>query len=175
MTTTPSAPVTAAWSVEHTDLEDPRAESLREAMSIELGARYADRAELRQLRQQSQNPAGVIIPDSVIATILALGTGGTPVGHGILRWLEKEPEIKRVYIAPAARGRGAAAVLMAALEQAAAATGMPRVRLSTGDRQPDAVRLYTKLGYQRIPLFGPYVDYPWSICFEKSVAEHAFS
>ena len=157
----------AAWTVEHTELNDPRAAALREDMSAELGARYADRADLRRLRQESQNPAGVIDPDSVIATILVLSADRTPVGHGILRWLEDEPEVKRVYIASAARGSGAAAVLMTALETAAAATGLPRLRLSTGDRQPDAVKLYTKLGYQRIPLFGPYVDFPWSICFEK--------
>lgn len=167
MTTTASEPVPSVWTVEHTELADPRAAALREAMSAELGARYADRAELRRIRQQTQNPAGTVFPESVIATILVLSADRTPVGHGILRWLEGEPEIKRVYVAPAVRGQGAAAVLMRALEDAAAGTGLTRVRLSTGDRQPDAVRLYTKLGYQRIPLFGPYVDFPWSICFEK--------
>lgn len=163
-------PSALEWTVEHVELEDPRAVTLRDAMSAELGARYADRIELRRTRQASDNPAGTILPDSVIATILILGAQGQPAGHGILRWLEDEPEIKRVYVAPEARGQGAAAALMEALEQSAAATGLPRVRLSTGDRQPDAVKLYRKLGYRRIPLFGPYVDYPWSICFEKRLS-----
>lgn len=171
MTTTACDSAAGVWTVEHTELEDPRAATLREAMSAELGARYADRAQLRRVRQETQNPAGTIFPESVIATILVLSADGTPVGHGILRWLDGKPEIKRVYVATQARGRGAAAVLKGALEESAAATGLSRVRLSTGDRQPDAVKLYTKLGYQRIELFGPYVDFPWSICFEKRFTE----
>jgi hypothetical protein len=37
----------------------------------------------------------------------------------------------------------------------------------TGDRQPDAVRLYEREGYTPIPIFPPYEELPFSRCFEK--------
>ncbi|WP_255359407.1 hypothetical protein [Frondihabitans sp. PAMC 28766] len=40
--------------------------------------------------------------------------------------------------------------------------------LQTGDRQPDAVRLYERFGYTPIPVYEPYVEaIPFSLCYEK--------
>jgi GNAT superfamily N-acetyltransferase len=60
-------------------------------------------------------------------------------------------EIKRMYVAPEARGRGAARALLAALEDAARALGYARARLDTGPRQPHAKELYLAAGYAEIP------------------------
>lgn len=59
-------------------------------------------------------------------------------------------EIKRMYVAPAARGRGVARALLAMLEGEARALGHRRVRLDTGPRQPDALHLYRSAGYVEI-------------------------
>jgi hypothetical protein len=36
-----------------------------------------------------------------------------------------------------------------------------------GDRQPEAVAAYQRAGYTPIPVFPPYVELPFSLCFEK--------
>ncbi len=41
------------------------------------------------------------------------------------------------------------------------------IRLETGDRQPEAIKLYASSGFEPIPRFGPFVDDPRSLCFEK--------
>jgi ribosomal protein S18 acetylase RimI-like enzyme len=72
-----------------------------------------------------------------------------------------------MFVRPAARGRGVARRLLAALEEAAAARGYTTVRLETGTGQHEAIRLYTSAGYRPIPCFGAYVEEPTSVCFEK--------
>ncbi|WP_407644578.1 hypothetical protein [Croceimicrobium hydrocarbonivorans] len=39
--------------------------------------------------------------------------------------------------------------------------------LETGINQPEAIRLYEKNGYQRIPNYPPYEGVETSYCFEK--------
>jgi hypothetical protein len=57
----------------------------------------------------------------------------------------------------------------AALEERAAADGFVAVRLETGLRQPEALRLYGAAGYARTPAYGPYVGNPLSVCFAKEL------
>ena len=47
--------------------------------------------------------------------------------------------------------------------------GMRKCILETGRNQPEAIRLYAKNGYERIPNFGRYRESPSSVCFEKSL------
>jgi GNAT superfamily N-acetyltransferase len=57
------------------------------------------------------------------------------------------------------------------LEQLATAGGARRLILQTGDRQPDAVALYERVGYTPIPIYEPYIEtIPNSFCFEKVIA-----
>jgi GNAT superfamily N-acetyltransferase len=67
-----------------------------------------------------------------------------------------DAELKRMYTAPAARGRGVARRLLAAIEESAQADGRKRLILETGDKQPEAIGLYTSAGYRRIDDFGFY-------------------
>ena len=68
-------------------------------------------------------------------------------------------------------GRGIGRALMNHLEQLAIAGGAPRLILQTGDRQPDAVALYERVGYTPIPIYEPYIEtIPNSFCFEKVIA-----
>ena len=62
-------------------------------------------------------------------------------------------EIKRMFVVPDARGRGAAQELLVALEDAARDLGYERVRLDTGPRQPHAERMYRRAGYAEIGNF----------------------
>ena len=68
------------------------------------------------------------------------------------------------------RGQGIARAILAALETRAAELGFSTLRIETGDRQPEAVSLYTSAGYTAIPPFGKYAGNPYSLCFEKRLA-----
>jgi GNAT superfamily N-acetyltransferase len=78
-----------------------------------------------------------------------------------------DAELKRLYAAPAARGRGLGRRLLATVEEAARAAGHRRLILETGDRQPEAIALYRSAGYVRIEDFGYYRDYPDVLSFAK--------
>ena len=86
---------------------------------------------------------------------------------GVCRYDETTAEIRRMYVAPSARGRGLSRLLLAALEDEARELGYDFVRLETGDRQPEAIKLYASSGFEPIPRYGPFVDDPRSVCFEK--------
>jgi GNAT superfamily N-acetyltransferase len=72
---------------------------------------------------------------------------------GLKRLSEAACEIKRMYVAPPARGRGVAGRLLAALEQTAVSLGYVVARLDTGPGQPHAQRLYEAAGYVGIDNF----------------------
>jgi GNAT superfamily N-acetyltransferase len=82
--------------------------------------------------------------------------GDELVGCGGWRAHGEDAELKRMFTMPAARGRGVARRLLAAIEESARADGFRRVILETGDKQPEAIALYESRGYVRIPDFGYY-------------------
>jgi GNAT superfamily N-acetyltransferase len=95
---------------------------------------------------------------------------GVPAGCGGWRTLAADPtvaEIKRMYTAPEHRGRGVASAVLRALEATARDVGRTRLVLETGNRQPEAIALYRKLGYEQIPNFGYYKDYPGCVSFGR--------
>jgi GNAT superfamily N-acetyltransferase len=61
--------------------------------------------------------------------------------------------------------------VLAELETWAAELGCSKCVLETGGKQPEAIRLYEKSGYKRIPNYGQYVGVENSICFEKSLGQ----
>ena len=79
-------------------------------------------------------------------------------------------ELKRMYVRDRFRGRGFGKRLLAHLEGLAVDRGVTTMRLETGTRQPEAVGLYEKAGYYRIPPFGDYWDDPVSLCYEKGLS-----
>lgn len=79
-------------------------------------------------------------------------------------------ELKRMYVRDKFRGLGLAKRLLEHLEQLALSKGVVTMRLETGIHQPEAVGLYEKSGYHRIPPFGNYWDDPLSLCYEKRLA-----
>jgi GNAT superfamily N-acetyltransferase len=76
-------------------------------------------------------------------------------------------EIKRMYVADAARGLGLAREMLAHLEATARAAGIGALVLSTGAPQVAAVNLYASSGYALIEPFGYYAAYPTVRCFGK--------
>lgn len=94
--------------------------------------------------------------------------GAEPVGCGAFKEYEhRVAEVKRMYVPLALRGRGIAGIVLQAVEQWAVGEGYHTCILETGIKQPEAIRLYEKSGYTRIPNYGQYAGVDNSICFEK--------
>lgn len=81
-----------------------------------------------------------------------------------------DAEIKRLYMVPAARGRGLSRVVLAELERSAVSAGRRRMVLETGTRQPEAISLYSTSGYTEIAKFGEHHCWAYSRCFGKILA-----
>ena len=78
-------------------------------------------------------------------------------------------EVKRMYVRPQFRGLGFGKLLLDHLAAYARAHGVGLLRLETGIHQAAAIRLYERMGFQRIPPFGTYVEDPLSLCYEKRI------
>ena len=95
-----------------------------------------------------------------------------PVGCGAIKEFSADSmEVKRMYVPPELRGKGIASIVLSELEKWAKELGCKRCLLETGKRQPEAIRLYTKNGYNIIPNFGQYENVENSVCFEKELGE----
>ena len=125
----------------------------------------AQQAELRARYEGGQEPGTPPSAADVAVVLVARDAGGEAVGCGALRPLgDGVAEIKRMYVVPAARGRGLSKLVLAGLEAAARDRGWTTLRLETGPRQPEAIALYERAGYRPIPAFGAYVDGPDAGC-----------
>lgn len=62
-------------------------------------------------------------------------------------------EIRRMWISPRLRGRGAGRTLLAALEEHARRRGCRRIRLDTAAELHEARALYSRAGYAEIPAY----------------------
>jgi DNA-binding MarR family transcriptional regulator/GNAT superfamily N-acetyltransferase len=91
---------------------------------------------------------------------------GQPVGCGALKLHGDAPaELKRMWVAPEARGLGLGRRLLLELERLARAAGVGVVRLETNRNLTEAIELYRSSGYQEVAAFNdePYAHH-W---FEK--------
>lgn len=96
---------------------------------------------------------------------------GIAVGCGAAKPFDSNAsEIKRMFVLPGKRGNGIAGAVLAAIEGWCTELGYRKCILETGQKQPEAIRLYQKSGYQQISNFGPYVGVEDSLCFEKHLS-----
>ena len=135
-------------------------------MAIEFRPGRADRSPARELLAEliayfneiypgrAARPGSVTTADEMVAPHGAFLVGyenGEAVAVGGLRPLEDGIcEIKRMYVVPAARSRGAGRALLAALEDAARELGYERVRLDAGPQQHHSRALFADAGYVEI-------------------------
>ena len=135
----------------------PPATELLEAMVAETSSHYG--ARIDQEGMPSGAPEVFAPPGGVF---LVIYEDGRPVaGGGVKRLEDGVGEIKRMYVVPAARGRGLARRLLVALEDAARELGYASVRLDTGREQPHARALYESAGYREVPDYNdnPFASY----------------
>jgi pimeloyl-ACP methyl ester carboxylesterase/GNAT superfamily N-acetyltransferase len=126
--------------------EDATSQALVSDYVTEIRAMYPEwTADVppRMTREDVEPPAG---------RWLVAYLGERPVGcAGLKRLDDRIAEIKRVYVAPEARGTRAARALIGRLEAVAREAGYDTVRLDTGRKQQASVGLFTSSGYEPIP------------------------
>jgi len=93
-----------------------------------------------------------------------------PVACGAIKEYSTDAmEVKRMFVSAQYRGRGIAKQVLSELEEWAAELGYKKCVLETGKKQPEAIGLYKKTGYKRIPNYGQYAGVENSLCFEKKL------
>jgi GNAT superfamily N-acetyltransferase len=183
MTTTPltAAPLDPArLTVRPVTLHDPLVGPLLDGLAHEYSTRYTGLLTPAQLRDELQHDGADEFAAPHGALLLVLEDGVPVAGGAYRRRTEPEhgdparladptardaegapavptAELKRIWTHEAHRRRGLARVVLTELEAQATRAGYPRLYLTTGPRQPEAVGLYLAAGYT--PLFEP-ADYP---------------
>ncbi|RLP75566.1 GNAT family N-acetyltransferase [Mycetocola tolaasinivorans] len=153
-------------TIEEVPWVHPDADRLRRAQRAELHARYGS-----EDHEPGHEPSAADVP----VFLIARDESGRAVACGGLRPLDDDIlgpghiEIKRMFVLPDARGLGASVAVLRRLEERAAELGACRLVLETGERQPDAIRFYTREGYSPIPGFGDYAGAPESVCFGRDL------
>ena len=93
-----------------------------------------------------------------------------PVGCGAFKeYAPDSVEIKRMFVQPTHRQRGVARTVLAELETWATELGYANCVLETGKRQPEAIALYERSGYELTPNYGQYIGIDNSVCLRKTL------
>ena len=92
----------------------------------------------------------------------------TPVACGAIKQLDEHSmEVKRMFTREDYRGKGLGLAVVNELLAWSAELDFKRCVLETGFKQPAAIALYTKAGFERIPNYGQYEGVLNSLCFER--------
>jgi GNAT superfamily N-acetyltransferase len=145
------------------EITSPIARALIADLNAELSALYPEEGanHFRLDAEEVESGRGAFV---------VARAGGRTVGCGAVRRIDPATaELKRMFVKRAARGQGIGRLLLAALEGEALLLGARRLVLETGERQAEALTLYGRAGFVRIPAFGPYVGSPLSVCMGKDL------
>jgi putative acetyltransferase len=145
-------------------VEAPRQPELLELM------RQGDEFTLALYPPESSHLLAVEELERPGVTVFVARDRGEAVGMAAL--VERDDataELKRMFVPPAARGRGIAGDLLTAVEAFASTREIGVIQLETGPLQDSAIRLYERSGFLLIPNFGKYVGDDNSVCYEKAI------
>jgi GNAT superfamily N-acetyltransferase len=93
-----------------------------------------------------------------------------PIGSGAFREYDlKRIEIKRMFVHPEYRSKGIGLDILNGLELWPSELNYSECILETGKKHPEAIKLYTKAGYQIIENYGQYENIENSVCMEKTI------
>ncbi|MFI9804929.1 GNAT family N-acetyltransferase [Streptomyces sp. NPDC052301] len=144
------------WTIAPEPYDSPVAAALWRAYYTEVSDRWyllhegrrTDPGELE--RQVAASTGSELAPPG--GRLLVARYDGTPAGSAGVRLLDADTaELTRVFVTEETRGRGGAALLVAAAEEAARALGARRIVLDTRSDLVEARALYARLGYAETP------------------------
>jgi GNAT superfamily N-acetyltransferase len=152
---------------------------LRPQPPLQIAPETPDQPEVRQFLQASEDYSAALYPpesnhmldlsqllDPAVRFFVAR-RGGVALGCGSILLGQEHGELKRFFVADAARGQGVGAGLIAAVERAAHEAGISLLRLETGVYSAPALALYRKAGFVPRTAFAPYKPDPLSVFMEK--------
>jgi DNA-binding MarR family transcriptional regulator/GNAT superfamily N-acetyltransferase len=125
---------------------------------------YAEELKRRSDRTFDPSIGATAQPDEVrppAGAFFVAYLHGEPIGCGAVKHHPDAPaEIKRIWIAPQARGRGLGRRLLGTLESCARDTGAGVARIETNSDLTQALTLYTSAGWTEVEPFNdePYAD-----------------
>jgi len=83
-----------------------------------------------------------------LPTVILAYDNDKAIGCGCFKiYDENTIELKRMFVVPSFRGKGIASAMVQELEAWAKEQGFHEVVLETGNKQPEAIAMYQKLGY----------------------------
>jgi GNAT superfamily N-acetyltransferase len=152
--------------IEQVPFSHPDAQLLIEAVQQEYVVRYGGRDDTPMDHSALEPPSGAFfvgyLDDRPVAT------GAWRFRDDVSRLGSVRPaEVKRMYVAPPARRRGLARLMLAHLEDTARAAGADVMVMETGTAQPEAMALYVAAGYEPVEPFGHYRDSPRNRCYGR--------
>jgi len=108
----------------------------------------------------------------MLKNCVVVSVDGQAVGCGAFKPFEEgiSVEVKRMYVLESYRGKGIARQILTELEKWAGELKYCHCVLETGKRQPEAIALYSKHGYQIIENYGQYKGLENSVCLQKQLA-----
>ena len=142
--------------------DSPDAVALCTAQQIEMAGLYEGEADIGPPRD-----GPMFVPPRGVFLVVRDDDGDAVGCGGVTRFDDTRGEVKRMYVKPAARGRGIGRLVLDALEEEARALGFEGLVLETGDLQEAALALYVNSGYERMPCYPPYDTRELSLCFQK--------
>jgi GNAT superfamily N-acetyltransferase len=142
--------------------DEPAVVALLVHVMAELSGRYGGSGD-----DTPVDPADFVPPNG--AFFVASSSDGPLIGCAGWRRHGDDAELKRMFTASEARGRGLGRRMLATIEESAREAGCKRVILETGDRQPEAVGLYESAGYTPIDDFGYYAGQEGVLSFAKTL------
>jgi putative acetyltransferase len=155
--------MTAEVTIHKRDILSPEAQALIAELNRELVRTYPEEGTTHFRLDPSEVAEGS-------GAFLVAFRGAAPVGCGAVRRIDpRTAELKRMYVAPEARGLGVGQALLAALEAETRRLGLKHLVLETAVRQTRAISLYERNGFTHIPPFGEYTRSPLSLCMAKDV------
>jgi ribosomal protein S18 acetylase RimI-like enzyme len=145
--------------------DDPLAAPLLAELATEYAHRYNGTVDAVHAWLSSYPAAEFAEPDG--ALVIGLLDGNPVTGGAFRRFDESTAELKRIWTDSAHRRQGLAKKLLTELETDIAARGYTRIYLTTGDRQPEAERLYESAGYTRLAEPLPAEGEVYPMAFQK--------
>jgi putative acetyltransferase len=141
--------MTLEIKIQVTDPASPEARRLIAELDTYLESLYPPECNHLSSVEELKNPG---------VTFLTAVINGWVAGCGAYVNRGDYAEIKRMYVMPEYRGLKIGRRLLQELETKVKNTGLQILRLETGVRQPEELRLYEKAGYLRRGTFGDYRD-----------------
>jgi GNAT superfamily N-acetyltransferase len=157
--------------IERVPYGHPDAMLLIEEVQAEYVVRYGGRDETPLDPAMFDPPGGSFF----VGYLVTIEGMDLPVATGAWRMRSdvealgsrRTAEGKRMYVVGSARGAGHARAMLAHMERTAAQAGAEVMILETGLPQHEGIALYESSGYEPIPGFGHYKDFPDNRCFAR--------